>query len=655
MNDPIFARAIVLGQHMGLSLTCILWACAGHVAQTTLAQELDLVERVRTSNDDYRPITAEQVSAARQAALESANDLQQWLTTNHDGGTKWKQYLHWENLPEELKTASKSNLAKLSLVYRQLNTDEPGLERAPFRRLAKSLRRYIDLASASGKPDLEDQYTKVTQALARDLSTYAQHPTPRLEHLIGRRLGFIHGLGFSPELHAAVRDQHGLPNAIIDVSAQFLSAAMSGEIDEVGDVRDTILGTAIRGKSQTKGSVKLQLIPATDRAIIEVSSMGEIVSENFGYNGPIVIRSTGFTDFTASKRVEFTDRAFRIMPSLADATTRMKIHSVRARNNGLFSGFISRIGGQRVQESKRRAEAIASQHAERDIRVEFDEELTEEIKGLRRQYRDVFRYPLLRKGAFPEHIRFSSTTDVASIEVVQAKNDELAASGPPPPIDGNYDLSARIQQTAASNYVATILSGATLSESTAGDGGQLDRKLPQWLDDLLEELEIPDDEQDKEAGADAATPGEPSDRPWSITFRRTRPVSVEFADGQIKLAVHTARIVSGGDRFDGWDLIVKYKLNPKNGGLFLLRSGDVDVLPTNFDPATGRGLSTRQVGLRSNLIKVVNDLTDQGDGFPKTLEMPMIELTGELADVGMLALRESDSENGWLTLTWNLP
>ena len=386
--------------------------------------------------------------------------------------------------------------------------------------------------------------------------------------------------------------------------------------------------------------------------------MGEIVSKNFGYNGPIVIRSTGFTDFTASKRVEFTDRAFRIMPSLADATTHTDIHNVRARNNGPFSRFISQVGRQRVNQSKRRAEAIASQHAERDVRIEFDKELTEEVRALRRQYRDNFRYPLIRKGAFPEHIRFSSTTDTASIEVVQAKNDQLAASGPPPSIDDNYDLSARIQQTAASNYVSTILGGATLSESTAGDGGQLDRKLPQWVNGLLQELENPDDKDDKEAGQagdDATTAGSTSDRPWSITFRRLRPVSVEFTGGQIKLVVHTSRIVSAGDGFNGWDLIVSYKLNPQNGGLLLIRSGDVDVLPSNFDPATGRGLSTRQVGLRSNLIKVINDLTSQGDGFPKTFEMPMIQLTGELADVGALALQTSNSENGWLTLTWNLP
>ena len=655
MNNPTFVRAIVLGRHLGLSLTWLAWACAGHVTQTSLAQQPDLAERARTAKNDYHPITAEQVSAARATALKSANNLQLWLKTNDDGGTKWKQYLHWENLPEALETESKSNLAKLSVVYRQLNTDEPGLERAAFRRLAKSLRRYIDLASAAGKKNLKNQYTKVTQGLASDLSAYAEHPTPRLEYSIGRRLGFIHGLGLSPELHAAVRDRHGLPNAIIDVSEKFLSAAVSGNIDEVGDVRDTILGTAIRGTSQTNGSVKLQLIPATDRAIMEVSSTGEIVSKNLGYNGPIVIRSTGFTDFTASKRVEFTDRAFRIMPSVADATTRTEIHNVRAKNSGPFSRLISQVGGQRVQESKRRAEAIASRHAERDIRIEFDKELTEEVKGLRRQYRDVFRYPLLRKGAFPEHVRFSSTTDVASIEVIQAKNDELAASGPPPPINGKNDLRARIQQTAASNYVTTLLSGATLSESTAGGGGQLDRKIPQWLEDLLGDLDVPDNEQDKETAADATTSAKPSDRPWSITFRRKRPVSVEFSDGQIKLAVHTARIVSAGDRFDGWDLLVSYKMDPQNGGLLLTRSGDVDVLPTNFDPATGRGLSTRQVGLRSNLIKVINDLTNQGDGFPKTLEMPMIELAGELADVGTLALEGSKSENGWLTLTWNLP
>ena len=104
MNNPTFVRAIVLGRHLGLSLVWLAWACASHVTQTSLAQQPDLAERARAAQNDYYPITAEQVSAARATALKSANNLQLWLKTNDDGGTKWKQYLHWENLPEALET-----------------------------------------------------------------------------------------------------------------------------------------------------------------------------------------------------------------------------------------------------------------------------------------------------------------------------------------------------------------------------------------------------------------------------------------------------------------------------------------------------------------------------------------------------------------------
>ena len=49
MNNPTFVRAIVLGRHLGLSLTWLAWACAGHVTQTSLAQQPDLAERARAA------------------------------------------------------------------------------------------------------------------------------------------------------------------------------------------------------------------------------------------------------------------------------------------------------------------------------------------------------------------------------------------------------------------------------------------------------------------------------------------------------------------------------------------------------------------------------------------------------------------------------
>ena len=46
--------------------------------------------------------------------------------------------------------------------------------------------------------------------------------------------------------------------------------------------------------------------------MLEFISEGRTYSQNVGNNGPAVIRSTSYTDFTATKRVELTDQAFTV-------------------------------------------------------------------------------------------------------------------------------------------------------------------------------------------------------------------------------------------------------------------------------------------------------------------------------------------------------
>ena len=142
-------------------------------------------------------------------------------------------------------------------------------------------------------------------------------------------------------------------------------------------------------------------------------------------------------------------------------------------------------------------------------------------------------------------------------------------------------------------------------------------------------------------------------RPWSIPLRQSRPISVESSGGQVSVSVHAAQLVSGDDKFNNWDLIAEYDLQPKDGGLELTRDGDIEVLPTAFDPTSGRRLSSRQVAVRSNLNKVINELADQGDGFPESISMPELKPTGDLADVGTLRLQHVASADGWLTLAWD--
>ena len=140
--------------------------------------------------------------------------------------------------------------------------------------------------------------------------------------------------------------------------------------------------------------------------------------------------------------------------------------------------------------------------------------------------------------------------------------------------------------------------------------------------------------------------------PWSLTFRRDRPITVAFVDGKVQLTIHVAHLKSGDDVFDRWDVTATYTPEMADGGVTLRRDGELGVLPTGFDPEKGE-LSSRQVAVRRNLTKVLTERSDKGRGIPLTIKVDRLEPKDELADVGPLPVKEFDSGDGWLTVAWD--
>jgi hypothetical protein len=70
------------------------------------------------------------------------------------------------------------------------------------------------------------------------------------------------------------------------------------------------------------------------------------------------------------------------------------------------------------------------------------------------------------------------------------------------------------------------------------------------------------------------------------------------------------------------------------------------MLPSDF-----RGqLNSRQVAERRNLEEELNRRSDQGHGFPKSIQFDPIKPEGKVADAGPLEFRQFNPEDGWLTI-----
>jgi hypothetical protein len=245
---------------------------------------------------------------------------------------------------------------------------------------------------------------------------------------------------------------------------------------------------------------------------------------------------------------------------------------------------------------------------------------------------------LERRGEVPDHIRFSSGRDSISFETTQASRSQLGATSSPPRVTEKHDVTMRLHETAVDNYSASLVGGATARQTKPDEDVKFNVPMPKWMDNVWKQRKT---EPTNKAGGK-----EEPFKEYALTLRDNQPISVGFEKGKVKLTVHIAHLKSGDKDFDNWDVTGTYTPEINDGTVVLHRQGDLEMLPSDF-----RGqLNSRQVAERRNLEEELNRRSDQGHGFPKSIEFDPIKPEGKVADAGPLEFKQFTPEGGWLTI-----
>lgn len=597
----------------------------------------DVPQLTEQAKQDFRPVSEKQLDDARSELLKRIKEDENFVEPSSANGKRWLRYLRWDALKEAMNEDRPKSVAPFNATLHQLNRNEPGLENPHFRKLAGALQRYRDLVAVAAWDKPAEIYAKQLDALQSDLEAYRKEPSPRTETALSERIRIIDSIGQSPKLVSALRSELAKPNAFVEISTSLISAS-AGPVDRRDPVTDCILGTNVHSQAHTKGSVDVVSIPNDSRAVVEFNSKGHTWSDNTGFNGPAVIRSTSDTDYKAKKRVEMSDKAFVTKSASADATTDLHLHSVSKSGGGLGSRLVSGIGWRKAQQSRGQAESIAADHAEVRIADRFNEDLDDEVHKARERYENEYRRPLERRGEVPEYIRFSSDKDSVNFEVAQASHSQLGAQNDPPATTEKHDVTMRVHQSAVDNYTASLMGGATARQTKPDEDIKFDVPLPKFMKNMWKKR--------KTEPTNTAGGKEEPFKEYSLTLRENRPMSVAFATEAVKLTLHIVRLKSGDKTFENWDVTGTYKPELADGRVILHRQGDLVTLPADF-----RGqLNSRQVAERRNLEEELNKRSDQGRGFPKTIQFDPVTPEGKVADAGPLNFTQFTSADGWLTI-----
>lgn len=581
--------------------------------KSDFSQLIDLAE---AHKERFQPYPVGEVAQTKQRALQAAKRLERALSrTQADNRRQWHDYLGWDALMSELALADTPDRGPLENTARRLFQNYDNLDRPLFTQLRDTLMAYLNALEMSGNDRLGEAYIAQLDRLKERLAAYEQEGGPTHSQQIGALVGWLENARQADELVSAVRRTFRYPNFVARLSEEFVSQGVSTEVDELTDVEDCILGTAIFGKAQMRGHTKARLADHPTAANLQLVLDGTVNSDNVGYNRGVRIYSRGVTDVLATKDVFVTAAGIDSEGANARCDTLSTIDGIAAK-----SRMVTRLAWRQTMRKKSTAEYIASRHAEQRVSKQMDERADQLLAQARQQYEDHFRKPLLRRGEFPQDLRFRTTRSALTLTMRQAGAQQLAAPTPPPALDAKADLAVRVHESMVANMSRALLGGVVVTDERVAE------ILQERTGEVPEALQITEDS-----------------KRWSITLSPVDPVTAVFSGNTIRFAIRGSRFQLDSTVLrDTLEMSAVYTFEKTPDGARFVRQGDVSVEFPNLRGAPGGVRIAVRTVMREKFAAL----------FTAEFNTTGLNLPGRWEQVGTLHLEQIAADQGWLSLAW---
>jgi hypothetical protein len=570
----------------------------------------------------FRPVSAGSLATAA-AKLRSALGPLDRLLARSPSGADWKKYLDWPALEAQAASGSNADPATLRRLQKLLDAGENGLEMHQFATVRRAVMAYAEAAEAAKSPEAQAAYAQRLDKLAAAVAAGAAAGTTEALDPVGPLLARLADSGQAPGVVARVRSAVDRPNLYLDIDESLLGSAVNRVVDERAPINDTVLGTRIRGTGHTTGLVLLDFVPALDRAIVDIALDATNHSDTRGSQGPVTVRTHGTTKVDARKRIMIDDERVTALPVEAHAST-----STRTAGIGVSKRFgknlIRKIASRKIAEMRPKAEAISETKARERVRQQFDTQTAGAISQAQSDYQAKFRRPLMDRGWYPEMLHLNTSDSRLSVVARKALTDQIAAFTPPPAVDPDAVMAARVHETLVNNVAEITLGGRTITQ--------------QFVEEQIKK---------NNGTLPEALGNDPDQAPWSITFAKRKPVELDADDARVKMTVRGTRFTSGDREFPAMDIWAAYRIEPVDGKVRLVRDGDVQIYPPGFVPGGGEKLTVAQTSLRRILQKRF------GKVFKEVVDVEPLKMPGQLAGAGPLPMEQLVAQkDGWVAAGW---
>ena len=616
------ARSITLWLSALLLLTTISSPVSAQVSSGDRQRVLAAIDSAKQGIDPNR---FPKIEESNQDVLESIEKIRAMMNrgTSSENRNAWLEYLDLEPLEmaiQEEQPLSKLASAAIETRHRLIGT-LPGLELTRLRELRSNIENLISAIRFRDGNKSAEQLEKQLDSLAERIEKLETIPSAEDAAALSSISGLLEASNQATDIVRELQRVFGRPNFCVLIGESIVQRSVYRQVNQSRAVSDCILGTRIVGTACTTGVVTANLLPSVRAARIKVNMMGNVSTNNIGYNGPVKLRTSGYGNISASRVLNVNEAGVSFEPTVAHAALNTQINRIDHKLR-----LVRKIARKRAAEQKPKADRIALGKMQQQVSDEFDRQTSE---GSSIKIPDISSRigPMLKRLALREPTRlWGSTNQAIYVDALLRRSDQLASAVSRPLVPTSFEVAIQVQESLVDNAIAPMLAGRTINQSE--------------LSELLERSgrSLP------KSNSQSDTP-EKDEPPFEIDFARLQPVVFAARDGNVRIGIRGTRFAQG-KRVLKMPMEITALYQPArtlDGKALLIRSGEVDV---SF-PGRKR-LSISQSAIKGTIQKRFNDM------FPETLLDRPIEVP---ATVEMEAIRgrqyrvtHIEARDGWLTI-----
>lgn len=527
---------------------------------------------------------------AKKSIIRNANNLQRIFKNNPSQEKAWKKKLNWSVFVKELnKKETPPNFYVLAATFAQLSTGDFGLELNCFAALRRSMQNYVTLYAVRGNPEeAELAYGRVAKMLSVLMVEAAKNPHADTQRTVESCLLWMEWTGQAEKMVEHTRNLWGTTNFSVNVTEHLFQRLASREIVEPQPLNEEVGQVMIRGNTLFTGTTGLTLVPNREKAQIRFRLQGNAVGESVSTSGPAVVRSSVNTVILGEKDIFFSSSGFTTLPAVAKITPNSQIISARSANGRNLGQNAIRT---RAEQQKPQTEKTLTTRQTTRLQTHLDQEFRTSFAEMNKNFRENLRVPLEQRGLELTRTRTSSDTQMNIYAFLSTRRGLMSATSPPQMIQAKEnpsDMIVSVHESAVQNVATGFFGGMLLDKET---NKKLRGTVPAGFS-LATENEVAEEEDSAPA----------------IMFSNQLPLSVSFVDGKILMVMNGTRFIINEKTYPALRITVTYRLEAADGKFYLVRDGDFELLPPNFDPEIDKQLPSNIISIRRIMARRLKEL-----------------------------------------------